>query len=269
MKINSVILLCVLLISFSVCKIANFKSSLKQHKLGFKKEYVLGSWIGKGFSCNGNHEDHEVVFEIKNGNFVGRKVEGGDDCIPDGGEFISGRAPSSWDNKSTYTTKLTKNPKWIVDANFFVKDIDTITTNQGMVFERKTPGAKDLYNSKWDRNYFLGTWDCDGYSCQGRGNIHEDVEITYDGDQGDKINAVKSNSNGDNCVTQGHTTFFGQLPDYLDPENFITVKFWVGNPRSPNASTVQSYCQIKDKNNFACSEIHCRRKTPYVPYVAT
>ena len=255
MKKFSALLFIFLLFSCSYEKFLSKMNTQQQNRYKFKKEFILGSWIGKNVNCNGTYNDQELIITFEGSDWVAKKVKP-DACGP---VIFRGPAPSSWDSKSTYTAKYTKSPTWQVDANINVKDIDNMKTDQGANFERKSKGNLNLYDSQWDKNYWLGDWECSGYEC-GPNAYTELVNITYEGTQ---FVGTKKDARGDMCVRTGKKTFWGERPDYLDTENVIKTRWSVGRASNPESSEVGGNCYIKTTEKFVCDEITCIRSSPY------
>ncbi len=161
MKSFSVIFISALLILCSINSKLRLKT--KANKLSFKQNYIVGTWNAESITCDGAGQNKEISINIEGTDFVGRNTATGENaCAPNNGELFRIKLPKAFDNKSTYSGKFQKTSRSLYDINLFVKDIDTVTTNQGWVLRRKVPGSKSLYNSMCDRNYFVGTWSCSG-----------------------------------------------------------------------------------------------------------
>jgi len=155
-----------------------------------------------------------------------------------------------------------------IDCFIFISALLLFSTSVCKLKKTKTEsniqslGLSQLSAPEFDSNYLLGVWQCTGYSCGFRRNIDEEITISY---QDNKFDAKKTNANGDRCVTQGHTTFHGDIPQNLSSGTNFGVTFWLGNLLRPSSGTRGYTCSVDDINNFHCQEIKCRRKSGYQP----
>jgi hypothetical protein len=94
--------------------------------------------------------------------------------------------------------------------------------------------------------YFVGNWVGLDYTCRGWNKVLEQVNFPDDSNQ---IYAKKIT--GDECVTQGQTTFrFNSFPSELKYDTNYPVTWTVGSPGKPNSGTMPGSLRIKDKDNF-------------------
>jgi len=101
----------------------------------------------------------------------------------------------------------------------------------------------------YPQEYFKGFWLGRGYTCNTGGQIPEDIDVTYVGDE-----FIATKVTGDDCVTTGTVTFKANLRDAWTPTNGkynIKCTITLGNPSRPN-STESKKCNIEivNENEF-------------------
>lgn len=96
-------------------------------------------------------------------------------------------------------------------------------------------------------NSLSGDWISEDYECPWGTFRTEGVSITIDGNQ---INAIKTDSGGDQCVPTGSTTFYGSLPTVLPIGKSFPVTFVAGTPENPACCTEKAYLKFIDIDTF-------------------
>jgi len=96
----------------------------------------------------------------------------------------------------------------------------------------------------WSRDYFKGFWVGEGYSCNDRKDIPEDINVHYDDE-----NMIAVKVRGSDCVHANQKTFSAKLVDVW--KNDIPCNLILGSPTKPqSADTDDCKIEIKDINNF-------------------
>ena len=113
-----------------------------------------------------------------------------------------------------------------------------------------------------DSNYLIGDWSCDNYRCGGL--ITEQIRCKH---EGDNFRCVKTDANGDQCVTTGQDTMWGKIPTDFNSHNkaWINTTTKEGNKQNPNSSTVSNNSIYPRSENYfeTYYGIKCTRKSKY------
>jgi len=101
---------------------------------------------------------------------------------------------------------------------------------------------------EFDKDYWLGDWKAEGYSCNARTPKIEEIKIRNEGEKNIAIKTL-----GDDCVTTGNETFsFLRNPDSkkYNTNDRTPVSYVLGNAFRPNSSRANNWVQIVDKDTF-------------------
>lgn len=228
--------------------------------ISYKRDYFLGFWIGKGYTCNtGGEIAEDINITYTTTSFVATKVHG-DDCVNSGQVTFTGNIKDAWIPVSgtnfnipcTITLGSPSNPQSTKSTNCSINIIDDNTfkvNDWGLTFIRgrlPTPGLT------YPVDYFKGAWTGSGYTCAStQGLLTEDVEIAYNAGE---FVAVKVN--GDACVQTGQMSFSAILQDQFvycnEAKSYrIPCRIFFGTPSKPS-STFSNTCSIEilDEDTF-------------------
>lgn len=106
--------------------------------------------------------------------------------------------------------------------------------------------------------YLEGEWVSSDYDCPAGVFHKEKVAISISDND---MKAVKTDSEGDNCVPTGSDSFRGSLPSELSMEQALPIVMIVGSPSRPACCTGRAYIVMQDVDNFKiCLQPDCSRR---------
>jgi len=236
--------------------------------------FFLGDWQGHGYTCTSGSPSVQDVNITHVGNEVTVTKVSGDGCVQAGHTTVKFPMEEGqrWDpgNVGGCTIALGSvySPQSSSSTNCNVEIINCNefkVNNWDLTFKRKVPldcpnepfkdkepvAPVDPTPEGWKRDYFLGYWIGDGYTCDTGKVEKENIIVTY---EDNKVIAKKIK--GDNCVNAGKITFeFTPIKDLWKKGSTgkydIKCKITLGSPSAPQSShSTNCSIEIVDKNNF-------------------
>jgi len=249
--------------------------------------YFIGTWSCSGYTCPnlpGGRTTEEVTITFDNLSLhqvvAIKSNANGDQCVTQGARTWTGSLPSTIQDGTSFATTFTvggigrPNSGQVGIQCRINSENQYVCWNGSMVCNRKgarqhkpDPNPPKPSGSGYDKYFFIGKWSCNGYTCPSKpGNIVEEITVSFNDANKNSITAIKSNANGDMCVTQGNKTWTaGNLPASLSDGTNVPVTFTLGMVGRPNSSNANSTCRINNQNQIQCwgGSIVCNRTTPY------